>query len=378
MPLLRCHGLVVAVAHIVGDRLVELLLRRVPVLPGDGLKPGDARLEERIALRIDRDTLFRAHHEGSHTLARHAALVREGIPVDQLHQPMELVGLALMRRRRQEEDVGRGFRQRSAQLVACDLIRAPAHAVRFVDDHQIPRRRNQVLEALPVVGAELFEAPAPPPFERLHGIQRADDLIMQTPEVLFVVAPLPEGGKLGRFDELEVLPEMQPHLGLPLADQPFGRDHQDPLRHAAQLELAQDEPGFDRLAEAYLVGEQISNAVPAHGPVEGIELVRQRHDARLDGRQQEVFLQRVPKVSPPPRCAVCARRWAGRTRATLGRRHGRERRRPCRAARPDRRSRPQISCTSTTRQGAACRSCQHHAPMSCALPACVTHRPPCG
>jgi hypothetical protein len=35
------------------------LLRRVPVLPGDGLKPGDARLEKGIALRIDRNALFR-------------------------------------------------------------------------------------------------------------------------------------------------------------------------------------------------------------------------------------------------------------------------------------------------------------------------------
>ena len=89
---------------------------------------------------------------------------------------------------------------------------------------------------------------------------------------------------------------MQPHLGLPLPDEPLGRHHQDPLRHAAQLELAQDEPGFDRLAEAHLVGKQISDAVPAHGPVERIELVRQRHDAGLDGRQQEVFLQRVQQL----------------------------------------------------------------------------------
>ena len=60
------------------------------------------------------------------------------ILVDQLHQPMELVGLALVRCGRQEQKVGRGFRQRRAQFVTCDLIRAPAHAVRFVDDHQIP------------------------------------------------------------------------------------------------------------------------------------------------------------------------------------------------------------------------------------------------
>ena len=107
---------------------------------------------------------------------------------------------------------------------------------------------------------------------------------------------MPEGGKLGRFDELEVLPEMQPHLGLPLPDQSFGRDHQDPLRHAAQLELAQDQPGLDRLAQPHFVRQQVSDPIPAHGAVERIELVRQRHDARLDGRQQEVFLQRVQQL----------------------------------------------------------------------------------
>src|SRR5690606_13368711 len=66
--------------------------------------------------------------------------------------------------------------------------------------------------------------------------------------------------------------------------------------HAAQLQLAQDETGFDGLPQTYLIRQQIADSVPAHGAVERVELVRQRHDARLDRRQQEVVLQRVEKL----------------------------------------------------------------------------------
>jgi hypothetical protein len=85
-----------------------------------------------------------------------AALVRERVAIEQLHQPMELVGLALVRGCRQQQQVGRCLGECRAQLVAGDLVGAATHAVGFVDDDQIPGCRNQILEALPVVGAELF------------------------------------------------------------------------------------------------------------------------------------------------------------------------------------------------------------------------------
>jgi hypothetical protein len=78
---------------------------------------------------------------------------------------------------------------------------------------------------------------------------------------VFVVAPLPEGRQFGRLDELQLLAEVQAHLGLPLAHQPLGRHHQHALGHAAQLQFAQDQPGLDGLAQAHLVGQQVANAV---------------------------------------------------------------------------------------------------------------------
>ena len=59
VALLGCHGLVVAVAHIVGHRLVQALLRAMSCLPGHRLQPGDTRLEQRLTFGVDRCALFR-------------------------------------------------------------------------------------------------------------------------------------------------------------------------------------------------------------------------------------------------------------------------------------------------------------------------------
>ena len=123
---------------------------------------------------------------------------------------------------------------------------------------------------------------------------------MHAPQVLFLAraaaAPLPEGCQLGRLDELELLTEVQAHFGLPLAHETLGRHHQDALHPAAQFQFAQDQAGLDRFTEAHLIGQQVANAVAADGAVQCIELVRQWHHAGLDGRQQQVVLQRIQQL----------------------------------------------------------------------------------
>ena len=47
---------------------------------------------------------------------------------------------------------------------------------------------------------------------------------------------------------------------------PFG-DDENSARHPAELELAQDETSFDRLAESNFVSQQIADPVPAHRTV---------------------------------------------------------------------------------------------------------------
>ena len=106
VALLGCHRLVVAVAHIVGHRLVQALLRAVAGLPGNRLQPGHTRLEERLPLGVDRCALLGANHERPHPVTADAALVREGFAIQQLHQPHELVGLALVRRGGQQQEIG--------------------------------------------------------------------------------------------------------------------------------------------------------------------------------------------------------------------------------------------------------------------------------
>ena len=129
---------------------------------------------------------------------------------------------------------------------------------------------------------------------------------MHAPQVLFLAraaaAPLPEGCQLGRLDELELLTEVQAHFGLPLAHETLGRHHQDALHPAAQFQFAQDQAGLDRFTEAHLIGQQVANAVAADRAVQRVKLVRQRHHTGLDGRQQQVVLQRIQQLGR--RCGV--------------------------------------------------------------------------
>ncbi len=274
MPLLGGHGLVVAMAHIVGHRLVETLLGGVPRLPGHRLEPRHARLEQRLPLGIDGLALLGADHERPHAIAGDAALVREGLPIQELDQAQEVVRLALVGRGGEQQQIGRRLGQRGAELVARHLLGAAAEAMGFVHDHQVPGRGDQVLEALPVVGRQPLQAPASSAFERLDRVDGADDLIVHQPEVV-VALPSPgsvsrrsrrdEGakrGELGRFDQPERLAEVQAHLRLPLAHQALRRHHQHAPHHPAQLQLPQDQPGLDGLAQADLVRQQVADALP--------------------------------------------------------------------------------------------------------------------
>src|SRR5690606_40043656 len=69
-----------------------------------------------------------------------AALINKGLAVEQLHQPQELIGLALVRRGGQQQQVGGSFCQSSTQLVASDLVGTAAHAVGLINNRSEERR----------------------------------------------------------------------------------------------------------------------------------------------------------------------------------------------------------------------------------------------
>jgi hypothetical protein len=126
--------------------------------------------------------------------------------------------------------------------------------VRFVHDHQVPAGVDKVFKAVAVRRVHLLLRPATAPIQRLDRIHGTDDLIVGVPEVLVACYPFVRGYARG-LQELKLLPKVRAHLGNPLRHQPLGRDHENAPDEAAQLQLAQDQPGLDRLAQANLVGQ---------------------------------------------------------------------------------------------------------------------------
>ena len=164
----------------------------------------------------------------------------------------------------------------------------------LIDDHQIPRRREQILKTLAVVSLQLLQTPAAPPLQRLDRIQRADHLVMLAPQVVVRVrGRLAEGRQFRGLDKAEGLAKMQVQLRLPLPHQPLRRHDQDALDQAAQLQLAQDQASLDGLAETHLIRQQVAHPRAADRALQGIELMRQRHHAGVARRQQQVVRQCV-------------------------------------------------------------------------------------
>ena len=86
--------------------------------------------------------------------------------------------------------------------------------------------------------------------------------------------------------------ELLLEFALPLEGEVGRADDQDALGEAAQLELADEQPGHDRLAGAGVVGQQEPDARELEQVVvDGLELVRQRIDAR--DREPEVGIELV-------------------------------------------------------------------------------------
>ena len=130
------------------------------------------------------------------------------------------------------------------------------HAVRLVDDHQIPAHLRQSGQ---YVGA-------------LCQVERGDDLTLLQPLVdpeLFA--------DVTALEHDELLVEFLVELALPLEREVRGTDDQRPFDEAAQLELTDQQAGHDGLAGARVVGEQEAHARQLEEVlVHGFELVGKR------------------------------------------------------------------------------------------------------
>jgi len=221
-----------------GDLPVQLELWPVD-LEGHGV--GDALREDllggpcavRPPLReIDHRLLGAAEVErGAATVHRLAdgANVRVGVRVEQLKEQGEVRGVALVRRRRQHQDVVRRIAQELAKGVARGLAgrRRPGHAVGLVHNDQVPMNLPQTWQHLGPLGK----------------VERRDDLLLLQPlvdtELIADVAAL---------EDQELLVELLFQFALPLEGEVRRADHKNPLGQAAQLKLPDEQPRHDGLA----------------------------------------------------------------------------------------------------------------------------------
>ena len=79
---LLADSLVVALAHVLGDRLVEPALVVVARKPRDRHKLRAARPEQRLAVRVHRPPLLGANHIRLHSLASHSSGIRKRLTVE--------------------------------------------------------------------------------------------------------------------------------------------------------------------------------------------------------------------------------------------------------------------------------------------------------
>jgi hypothetical protein len=250
---------------------VEVELRAVD-LEGHGVRNalGEDRLGAPCPVRpplgeVDHRLLGAAQVEGR-PLAVHGLADRlhigVAVGVEELQEQAEVLRVAPMGGRREQEHVVRGVAQQLAQLVAQALVRLVGgrHAVRLVHDHEIPVDLAKPGEDL---GA-------------LCEVQRGDD-----PAALEPLVHTELVADVLAFEDQELGIELLLQLALPLEGEVCGADDQDTLGEAAQFQLADEQARHDGLARAGVVGQQKAYACQLEQVVvDRFELMRQRIDAR--------------------------------------------------------------------------------------------------
>ncbi len=84
---------------------------------------------------------------------------------------------------------------------------------------------------------------------------------MAPPDVL-VLEEAAVGAELAGIDQPEILVEVGLHLRDPLGDEPLRRDDQRPADQPRNFSSRRIRPGLDGLAEADLVGQQVTTRRP--------------------------------------------------------------------------------------------------------------------
>ena len=267
-------GAVELLAHVVGDFAVKLRLG-VRQLVGNGV--GHPLGEERGGIELQQLLLDHPAHQVGHVGGMDAIAEPplEPIAVEERHEKLEVLLLAVVGRRGHQQEVPGQGRQQLAKAVALGVLDLAAedgrrHLVGLVAHDKVPtaiRRLQLLLDIL--VARQLVEP--------------GDDQIgFEEPITGAGSFQLVVGQNLERQVEAAI------EFVLPLLGQAAGADNQAALQIAPGDQLLHQQPGHDGLARAGIVGQQEAQWLARqHGLVDGGDLVRQRlHHRGVNGENR--------------------------------------------------------------------------------------------
>ena len=200
----------------------------------------------------------------------------EAVPVEQGQEQLEVLLLAVVRRRRHQQEVAGQAREELPQAVPFRVLDLAAEErgrqlVGLVAHDQVPARVRRLQLLLHVLVARQL-------------VQTGDDQVGLEEPVAGA-----GGFELVVGQDLERKLESAVQLVLPLLGEAAGADDQAPLQVAAGDQLLDQQPRHDGLARAGVVGEQEAQRLARqHRVVDAGDLVRQRVDHRRVDRQQRV------------------------------------------------------------------------------------------
>jgi hypothetical protein len=258
-------GAVELAGHVLGHRVVEALLgRRELVAHGVGAPLG----EQRRAVEAQQLLLHEAAHGAPHVdglaVAAHGAL--ELVLVHERHEQLEVLGLAVVRGGREQQDVGRERAQQPPQPEAPGGVRAlgahgGAHLVGLVAHHEVPGGLAQ--QGLRLVAAGELVEPGDGQVGLGEGVARGRGLEQV----------------VGHDGEGE--PELLEKLVLPLLHEAARAHDEAAPEVAAGQHLLDEQARHDRFAGAGVVGQHVAQRdAREHLLVHGADLVRQRLHVR--------------------------------------------------------------------------------------------------